>query len=353
MMANTSLAKQLVWQNRIKLLFFISAMIVAGVVVFAVQGLLLSLVLAMIINYILSPIVSQMEARGYNRITAVSVTFVGFTLLMAALVGAISPFIAKQISGLQGELPKYIDGTVALVAKWQGILENASGGMIEYDNSSNGIAEWLDAQSRAILLNLPQYLSSSASVMILSPFIGFFLIKDGRQFARNILGIVPNSIFEMTLNLQFQINDQIAQYFRARFLEAAIVGFIVLVGLLAVGFPYAVVLALFAAVTNLIPYIGPIVGAVPAIIIALINQDSQVTLFLVIMVYAVAQLVDVFFIIPLVVAKIVDLHPVTVILAVLVGAQLLGVLGMLISIPIFSALKVTFVTVYRHLTDFG
>lgn len=351
-MPTPSTKKQLVWQNRIKLLFFFSTLVFAGVIIFAVQGLLLSLVLAMIISYLLNPIVAQMEARGYPRMTAVTVTFLGFTFLMMALIGAISPFIAKQISSLQSELPKYIDGTVALVSKWQSFVEGATGGVIEFD-SSQGVTDWLETQSRAILLNLPQYLSSSASVMILSPFIGFFLIKDGRQFARNILGIVPNSIFEMTLNLQYQINDQIAQYFRARFLEAAIVGLVVLVGLLMVGFPYAFVLAIFAAVTNLIPYIGPIVGAVPAIIIALINQDSQVTLFLVVMVYAVAQLIDVFFIIPMVVAKIVDLHPVTVILAVIVGAQLLGVLGMLISIPIFSALKVTFVTVYRHLTDFG
>lgn len=352
METSSNLQSLLVWQNRIKLFFFFAALISAGVVVFAVKGLLLSLVIAMIISYLLSPLVSHLEARGMARMTAVSLTFGGFTTLLILSITAMSPFIATQISSLQGELPKYIDGTVAIVARWQAFFENATGGIVEFD-SSRGFSQWLEAQSRGILLNLPRYLSSSASVMILSPFIGFFLIKDGRQFARNILGIVPNSIFEMTLNLQYQINDQIAQYFRARILEAGIVGAVVLFGLLLIGFPYAAVLALFAAVTNLIPYIGPIVGAVPAIIIALINQDTGLTLFLVTLVYAVAQLIDVFFIIPLVVAKIVDLHPVTVILAVLVGAQLLGVLGMLISIPIFSALKVTFVTVYNHLTDFG
>ena len=189
--------------------------------------------------------------------------------------------------------------------------------------------------------------------MFLSPFIGFFLIKDGRSFARSLLNIVPNSIFEMALNLQYQINDQIAHYLRARILEAAIVGLVVLAGLMAIGFPYATVLAIFAGVTNLIPYIGPIVGAVPAVIIALINQESQFLLFVVVAVYAVAQLIDMFILIPLVVAKIVDLHPVTVILAVIIGAQLLGVLGMLISIPVFSAIKVTFVSVYKHLTDFS
>src|SRR5690606_14323802 len=104
-------------------------------------------------------------------------------------------------------------------------------------------------------------------------------------------------------------------------------------------------LALFAALTNLIPYIGPIIGAVPPVLIALISDDAMVTtslnlnLFIVISIYLLAQILDVIFIIPLVVAKIVNLHPVTVIVVIIVGAQLMGVLGMIISIPLASAAK--------------
>lgn len=351
-MVSTDFRRQLIWQDRVKMAFFFGTLLLVGLVIFIVKGLLLSLVIAMIMTYLLNPTVARLENRGLSRAVATSIVFFIFTGVFVALGAAISPFLINQASSLQGELPKYIDGTVGIVKAWQLAIERLSNGLFELRTDLN-ISNWIENQSRILLLNLPQYLSSSASVLLLSPFIGFFLIKDGRHFARSLLEIVPNSIFEVILNLQYQINDQIAQYIRARMLEAALVGFIVLVGLLAVGFPYATVLAIFAGVTNLIPYVGPIVGAAPAIAIALINQESQVLLLAVIGIYALAQLIDIFVLIPLVVAKIVDLHPVTVIIAVIIGAQLLGVLGMIISIPIFSALKVILGSIYRHLTDFS
>ena len=106
-----------------------------------------------------------------------------------------------------------------------------------------------------------------------------------------------------------------------------------------------------AGLTNLIPYIGPLIGAVPAILIALVNGYSGLSILAVVLVYVVAQVIDAGFLIPLMVAKIVDLHPVTVIVVIIAGAQLMGVLGMIISIPVASTLKVTVSTVYRHLID--
>lgn len=351
-MQSTDTYKHLAWQNRIKMMFFFGILISLGFVIFAIKGLLLSVVIAMIISYLLSPMVAKLETKGLSRFASTSIVFFSFTLLLVGLGIAISPFLARQISSLQGEIPKYIDGSIVLVQRWQATIHSFSNGMIDLKTSYD-FRSWIEGQSKILLLNLPQYLSSSASVLFLSPFIGFFLIKDGRSFARGLLEIVPNSIFEMTLNLQYQINDQIAHYLRARIFEAAIVGLVVFLGLVSIGFPYASVLSIFAGVTNLIPYIGPIVGAIPAIVIAVVNHDSQIIPIIVISIYAVAQLIDMFILIPLLVAKIVDLHPITVIVAVIIGAQLLGVLGMLISIPIFSAIKVTSITVYRHLTDFS
>lgn len=342
----------LVRQNRIKLLAFLSVIALSVVIVFAVKDMLVSFVIALIINYLLSPFVAYFEVKGFKRGAAVTLVFLTFTLLVIGGLASVVPFLARQLASLQSELPKYVDGTVQMLERWQTLLATISNGAIDVD-FSEGIQNWTQLQGHSVLSSLPQLLSSSASILVISPFIGFFMLKDGRQIARTVLNIVPNSIFEMVLNLQYQINEQIAQYFRARFLESVIVGGVVFLGLFFIGFPYASVLALFAAVTNLIPYVGPIVGAVPAFIIAAINQHSELLIIMLAIVYAVAQLIDMLFIIPLVVAKIVDLHPVTVVLAVIIGAQVLGVLGMLISIPLFSALKVTTITVYKHLTDFG
>ncbi|MBK8202259.1 MAG: AI-2E family transporter [Bdellovibrionales bacterium] len=210
----------------------------------------------------------------------------------------------------------------------------------------------LTSWTSSLFDDLPSILQKLFTTLLLAPFLTFFLLKDGRRFSKIILSLVPNNIFEMILNLYSQVNDQIGQFVRARLMESIFVGLLMWIGLFAIGARYATLLAVFAALTNLIPYVGPFIGAVPALVMALINGESSLFFFLTVMVYMITQLVDMLFIIPLVVAKIVDLHPVTVILAIIVGAQLMGVLGMIISIPVASALKVTVTSVYVHLVGF-
>lgn len=344
--------RQLAWENGLKLFFFVSLILAILCTLMFVQDLLPSAVIALVISYLLIPFVNKLESAGMTRLQSTTLVFIGFTMALVGVFYLLTPFISNQAAALQTELPKYIDGTVALVRRFQNELRELSGGALVMDFGGN-FRVWLENQSHELLSNLPGYLTSSAAVVVMSPFIAFFLLKDGRMLSQKLLHLAPNNIFELALNLHYQISLQIGQYFRARLLEALIVGAVVFLGLLSIQFPYAAVMALFAAVTNLIPYIGPVVGAIPALVIALTNQGSGVLLFLVISVYLIAQLIDVIFIIPLVVAKIVDLHPVTVVIAVIVGAQLLGVLGMVISIPIFSAAKVTFSTVYKHVTNSG
>lgn len=351
-MATTDRRRLLIWQNRFKMATFVLVLLLGIFSLFWVKDLLLSFVVAVIISYLLSPWISQLESWGVNRILATTLVFLSFFAITGLLFWAASPFLSAQISSLQEDLPLYIESTQRFVHALQDRVQSTIPGSFEltFDQS---IPEIIKRGSGDVLSRLPEFASSSASVLILSPFIAFFLLRDGRDITRSLLAIIPNSVFEIAVNLIHQINTQIGQYFRARLLESGIIALIVWLGLLFLDFKYEFVLALFAGVTNLIPYIGPIVGFVPAAVIALTTNDPQLTLLLVLAVYGIAQLIDIFFIVPVVVAKIVDLHPVTVVLAVIVGAQLLGVLGMLISIPIFSALKVTIVAIYTHVTDFG
>jgi predicted PurR-regulated permease PerM len=178
------------------------------------------------------------------------------------------------------------------------------------------------------------------------------MLFEGRIFMKKLIALVPNNIFESFLNLQFQIGEQMGGFVRAKILQSIIVGVVTFVGLLFLNFPYALVLAIVAGVLNIIPYLGPILAFIPAVIIHIANGSSNELLFGLILVYVIAQILDTVIITPFVVAKIVDMHPVTVVLVVLVGAQFMGILGMIICIPLYSALKVTTLAVYRHLTDF-
>lgn len=342
--------RQLKLLNAVKLMSFLGILAVVLFLIITVNNLLVSCLLAFVSSYLLGPVVNSLERLGISRVLAVSLTFLAVGGLLFATISSVLPLFVRQLGLLKVEFPKYVEGLNSLILESEERIASLTGSyfFIDLSEQVDGfVAPW----ATAIFEDLPAFITQSITTLLLAPFIAFFMIKDGRVLSRSLLNLVPNSMFETALSLFHQINDQMGQFIRARLLEAVIVGFITWVGLFTIGFPYATVLALFAALTNLIPYVGPIIGAVPAIAISIINGDSTFELFLVSSVYLTAQLIDAAFIIPLVVAKIVDLHPITVIVSILAGAQVLGVLGMLISIPVASVLKVTFGTVYRYLTD--
>ncbi|MEK7357064.1 MAG: AI-2E family transporter, partial [Bdellovibrionota bacterium] len=306
-------------------------------------------------NYLLSPIVNSLERRGLHRNAAIMIPFLSTGVLIAVGIYNLLPLASQQFTLLESQLPKYQIDLANLVSSGE---ERFKGFSKLYNVSfSQTINSWMIAKTTVISSALPQFISGSATVLILTPFLAFFMLQDGRRVSRSVLAIVPNNLFELALNLHHQLNAQMGGFIRARFLEAAIVGLVVWMGLQIADFPYAILLGVFAGVTNLIPYLGPLIGAVPAVLIALISEDAMMTssiginLFIITAIYLLAQLIDVALIIPFVVARIVNLHPVTVIIVIIIGSQVMGVLGMMISIPVASAIKLIFQTFYKHLTE--
>jgi putative permease len=336
--------------NRWKLAGLISLLIFAFIVLATVENLLVSSLLAFVISYTAGPLVSFLERQGISRTLATTGVFLVAGLVLTGLGFWLFPYLAETLSALRADLPNYISGLGKFITELESKVQSISGPLGNIDLTSKVEAQ-LTSWTHDFFDKLPGILKSSVTVILLGPFLAFFMVKDGRSVMNLVLDLVPNQLFEPALSLLHQINFQIGQFVRARIIESLIVGFVTAIGLLLISFPYAVLLGVVAGLTNFIPYLGPIMGAVPAFLIALVSGHTGLEVLLVAMVYVIAQLIDAGFLIPLMVAKIVDLHPVTVIIVIIAGAQLMGILGMIISIPVASTLKVTIGTVYRHLID--
>jgi putative permease len=320
-------------------------------VLLAVDNLLISFVLAFGSTYILSPFVRHLERMGVNRNASILIPYITLLIFAGAVIFIAVPLIVEQSRELRLELPKYIEGVSFLIAKWEVQVKDFLPYVFKYDIGEN-IARMTETSLANFLQNSPKYAQQFLTVCLLSPIFCYFMLKDGRRFSRNILSLFPNNVFEMALSLSHKINVQLGDFVRARLIEAFIVGIVVWIGLTILQFPYALFLAIFATVMNLIPYVGPFIGAVPAFIIAIINQEPSLNVLLMSMVYFIAQLVDIVFIIPLVVARTVNLHPITVMVVFIIGANVMGVLGMIISVPIASVFKLIFYTIYDQLIKF-
>ncbi len=340
----------------IKLFAFLSMVFIPLFVLFTVDNLLASFVFAFFANYLLGPFVNLLERRGLNRNLAILIPFAATGALVAFGFYEILPRLAQQALSLEAKLPSYQVDLGNLVASTSHRF-SAFANMYHVDINET-VSSWLMAQTAHLSSALPSALSGSLTVLLLAPIFSYFMLADGRGVSKQLLTLVPNNLFEMALNLSHQLNEQMGAFIRARFLEAAIVGIVVWLGLQISGFPYASLLGLFAGITNLIPYLGPLIGAVPAILIVLISPDAAITdstglnLLILTSIYFAAQLVDIIFVIPLLVAKIVNLHPVTVIIVIIIGSKLMGILGMVISIPVASASKLTVQAFYDHILEF-
>ena len=199
-----------------------------------------------------------------------------------------------------------------------------------------------------ILLKIPTYLGNVLEWVFLVPLFVFFMLKDGNRFKGAFLKIIPNSIFERIYYLSHQFNRQLGDYIFAKFVEASIVGFIITMGLVFMDVRFALILGIVAGVTNVIPYLGPILGTIPAIIFALAEYGMGPTFGAIAILYLVANAIDIGLVFPILVSKIVNLHPLIVVISVILGSSFLGVLGMVISIPVAAAVKLICIEIYKE-----
>lgn len=223
---------------------------------------------------------------------------------------------------------------------------------LNYEIKGSPIDEMIDygkSFTKNVILQIPRFFTSFFEWTFIIPIFLFFIIKDGKAIRYTFMKMVPNPWVEKTYYLYHQFNTKFGDYIFAKFIEATIVGVIITLGLWIIGFPFAFLLGIVAAITNIVPYVGPIIGFLPALIVGLVDQNPDTTLGAMVILYLVANIVDLALVFPLLVSKIVNLHPMMVIASVIIGSQFAGVIGMIISIPIAAFIKLLFIEVYRDL----
>ena len=186
-------------------------------------------------------------------------------------------------------------------------------------------------------------------------FLTFFLLNSGRQMKKAFIQIVPNRFFEVALVLIQGLDRQLGDYLRSRLIQTIILSIIASIGYWILGLRFAILIGIIAGLANLIPYIGPFIGAIPAIIVVFLDTRFGLgwSLLAVIILTLVIQIIDNAIITPLIIGKSVELGPVTTIVAVLLGEQLLGLIGLLMAVPIAAMCKLIIEEVWREFKGYS
>lgn len=314
--------------------------------------LFLPLLLSLVLTFLLEPVVSQLE-KFLSRSGSILVIYVLMLGICLALALWFIPQWNAFVVNVGSDLPRYTDTLTGHLKNLFDALHDRFPLIKVYDLPTR-LSGWIQQLLAAILTSTPKSALKIGGLLMIVPLFTFFFLRDGRQIRRAAVALSPNRHYEMILDISYLISRQLSQFIRGRVLEALIIGLVVTIGLSLTDLRYAPVLGFFAGITNLVPYIGPIIGMIPGLLIAFVDFGASPQFWWIVLVYVViAQvIVDNFILIPVLISRVSNLHPLWVFFAIIVGGKLYGVIGMIIGVPIVSIIKITLLEIRTYRRTF-
>ncbi len=309
---------------------------------FLLKDLVLFLIIGLLVAAMMSPLVSFFQRRGVSRGISSVVTLLLFLAIFGAVLASLVPFIGQQAEDLSDlvTLSRLESAAGAIESFISGYLPLPKGALVE------GIGRTFEAlfQSDRITSLAGYTLGIFTNILfaaLVIPFFAFFFVKDGVQIRQAIFRWVPNRYFEIFIDLWSKIQINLGKYFWILLLRTILVALVTAVLLYFVGLDFALTVGIFTGVVNIIPYFGPVLGFVAAIIVAIVQTGNFALVPGVLLAVGIIQGIDAIILQPYLFSKVSKMHPVIILCAVIVGAELGGILGMLVAIPVLTMVKVT------------
>jgi putative permease len=326
--------------NSLKRLFIITAALLIIIYLgYLFSSILAMLIVSILIAMIFNPIVDFFEKKGFARGFSVFITFSTVGALMFIGISYFAPKISNQFNMLSKAISQ--ENLTTLI----GQAEKTFKSLFPFLQSVN-FAEKMTNFFQNIIFSWVNHLSdifynliSIIAILVIVPFMTYFLLKDNKKIINSIINIMPNKYFEVSYWVIKKISIQLSKFVRAWILDALCVGLMSGVGLSILGINNAASIGVIAGVGHLIPYFGPIIGGIPAIAISIIQFGNFSMFPKIILLFIIIYTVDNGFIQPNVFSKGTDIHPLLIIILILVGSELLGVFGMLLAVPTATVIK--------------
>ena len=304
--------------------------IVILLALWVLRDILALLILALTVAAAVTPFVNYLVKRNWSRVLAVIFVYLTLLFIVAVILFFLVPSIMQQVRGIAQQLPNFYDRFVDLFQSFELVLERSQ--FIDSPQQIlNQFSELLTRWASGILLSTFSLLGTMVSFVVVL-VISFFLVVRERGIEDFWRALMPLRHEEYILDLWRRVNKKIGRWLQAQLLLSVIIGLMTYIGLRIFDVPFALTLAVIAAVFELIPFIGPIIAAIPAVILGFANSTSLGVIM--IFLYVIIQQLENNLITPTITRKLVGLNPVIVILALIAGGTLAGIVGMLIAIPI-------------------
>ncbi|MGB9813162.1 MAG: AI-2E family transporter [Thermovenabulum sp.] len=332
---------------RKKLLYFF--LIISSVVVFLlfrkkIKIIILPFIIGIVIAYVLNPVVNFLVKKGIKRTVAVAIIYfilIGYTVVTLFYV---IPVLIIELNKIIELLPNYSKD----VQRYFTLIKGNIGDNIPPSIRSVIENQILRFETQIVILlqntmnMIIQSFSSFFSTVILGPIVGFYLLKDLEKIKKNIELLLPEKYRSNILVFLKKVDLALGKYIRGQLIVCFIIGVLTSFTLYLLKVDFALLIGILAAVTDIIPYFGPIIGAFPALAIALIKYPQKIPWIVISL--AIIQQVESGIISPYIVGENLDLHPLIVIFSLLFGGTFFGIWGLIFAAPIAAVIKLLIIS---------
>lgn len=300
--------------------------------------------------YLLNPLVKVLTKIKFKRFKvkrplAIAVVFILLISVLGLIISFFIPRLIEQVKSLVVGLPVYLDELQHFLTNLFNNSHISWLQRVDLHSYVNKFEGSLTSVLKKFILSLTNSLGSvigtitSVTVTLVTvPFVLFYMLKDGDKLVPTVERFFPKNNRSKVAHLLHEMSTTLSRYISGQMIECLFVGTFSAIGYSITGIPYALLVGMFAGISNIIPYLGPYIGLMPALFLAF--SKSLSTVFWVIVVCIVVQQLDGNLVYPNVIGKSLNLHPLTIIIILLVAGNIAGLLGMILGVPLYAVTKV-------------
>lgn len=328
----------------LKLALQIAGLVLILTVVYLLRRPLLAVLapvlIAITIAYILNPVAIWLEQRRLSRTMAVLLIFLVFFGLSFVFLARFLPMFIEEVNSLVRRIPQYVQQGQGLLAD----LYKAASRLNLPPSVPEALEKGLRAAEERLLANLARIPEVTVNVarglftFFLVLVLSFYLLRDFDMVGDSIYFIIPRKSRPRARKILHEVDSSLGKYIRGQLVLALVVGVLTYLSLLLLGVDFSLIWGIFAGITNTIPYFGPFLGAVPAVLMALLTSPALA--LKTVLVFVIIQQVESNFISPYVLGKTLGLHPLVVLVALLAGGQFFGIWGLVAAVPAVAVAKI-------------
>lgn len=326
-------------------------------ILYLLKPVLIPFASAFIIAYLFNPLVNKIHRIGLPRWVAISIVFIGICFVVTWAIWYVVPLVWQQLMYAKSNIPASIHWINSTFLPWSSRTFDLVPMELDVDHISAAVMDYIQTNFstdsiQALVIKLAQsglnFIQIGGSVVLI-PIIAFYFLLEWDRMLDSMRRLIPRAYEKSTLKIVGECHQVLGAFVKGQFLVMFLLGMIYAVGLQSVGLSVGIIIGMVAGLCSIIPYLGFAVGIVSAIIATFFQFGLDWThLILVLIVFGIGQIVEGYILQPFLLGDKIGLSPVAVVFAVLAGAQLGGIIGMLIALPVAAVI----VVLLRHLRDF-